>query len=134
MNEKVLKTLEFNKVLEMLAEEASSSPGKERCLSLTPRTSLAEITKLGIQTEDALKRAIQETPPDFRAVADFSGILSALRAEAMLGMGELLSLGFFLENTGRIKAYGEELPEEDSLSGFFEGLSPLKPLSQEILR
>ena len=31
MNEKVLNTLEYNKILEMLANKANSAPGKKLC-------------------------------------------------------------------------------------------------------
>ena len=134
MNAKILKTLEFDKVLSLLSEEAGSAPGRERCLNLKPMTNPAEIEKLGVQTEDALQRAFQENPPDFRSVRDFKELIRALEAEASLGMGELLSLALFLENTGRVKSYGEAREAEDSLTGFFTLLEPLRQLSGEILR
>lgn len=34
MNRKVLKTLEYDKVIDMLAEKADSEPGKKLCLEL----------------------------------------------------------------------------------------------------
>ena len=43
MNEKVLKTLEYNKIIARLAEHASSEDAKKRCLTLTPGTDLSLI-------------------------------------------------------------------------------------------
>ena len=42
MNQKVLRTLEYNKIVERLAEYAFGADTKERCLSLLPSTSLSE--------------------------------------------------------------------------------------------
>ena len=36
MNEKVLKTLEFNKIIDKLKELAGSAIGKEKCAQLKP--------------------------------------------------------------------------------------------------
>ena len=54
MNEKVLKTLEYNKIIARLAEHASSEDAKKRCLTLTPGTDINEINLLQLQTKDAL--------------------------------------------------------------------------------
>ena len=56
MNEKVLKTLEYNKIIARLAEHASSEDAKKRCLTLTPGTDINEINLLQLQTKDALNR------------------------------------------------------------------------------
>ena len=36
MNQKVLKTLEYNKVIDLLTEKADSEPGKNLCRELAP--------------------------------------------------------------------------------------------------
>ena len=45
MNEKVLKTLEYTKILEMLANKANSEPGKKLCRELAPSTDIEEIRR-----------------------------------------------------------------------------------------
>ena len=50
MNKKTLKKLEYNKITELLAEQASSPGGKALCSHLTPMISLAEITTAQEQT------------------------------------------------------------------------------------
>lgn len=54
MNQKVLRTLEYNKIVERLAEYAFGADTKERCLSLLPSISLSEITNAQQQTKDAM--------------------------------------------------------------------------------
>ena len=43
MNDKVLKTLEFHKIIDLLQEEAGSDLGKKLCADLTPSTDLQKI-------------------------------------------------------------------------------------------
>ena len=43
MNQKTLTKLEYDKIIELLKNEASSESGKQRCLSLKPMTELEEI-------------------------------------------------------------------------------------------
>ena len=45
MNQKVLKTLEYNKIIELLVDCADSQLGKDRCQALLPSTDLEEIRK-----------------------------------------------------------------------------------------
>ena len=56
MNEKVLKTLEYDKILNQLSEYACSPEAKKRCLALRPITDKAQIEQLQLQTKDALSR------------------------------------------------------------------------------
>ncbi|MBO5346827.1 MAG: hypothetical protein J6A45_01635, partial [Lachnospiraceae bacterium] len=56
MNEKVLNTLEYNKIIAQLAAFADSDPGKQVCLSLVPGTDLDEIRTAQAETRDALSR------------------------------------------------------------------------------
>lgn len=38
MNQKALKVLEYDKIIQLLAEQATSDAGKKRCLELVPMT------------------------------------------------------------------------------------------------
>ena len=44
MNEKALKTLEFNKIIDILEEYASTPLGKKHCRDLIPMTELEGIS------------------------------------------------------------------------------------------
>ena len=56
MNEKVLRVLEYNKVITVLTEKATSEPGKLLCNDLKPMTEIEAITAAQSQTQDALSR------------------------------------------------------------------------------
>ena len=45
MNQKVLKTLEYHKIIEKLTEYAASEPGKRLCRELEPSSDFEEIVQ-----------------------------------------------------------------------------------------
>ena len=56
MNQKVFHTLEYDKILEMLAQYAASEETKKRIHALVPLTDMEEINYLQQTTADALSR------------------------------------------------------------------------------
>ena len=56
MNEKALKTLEFNKIIDQLVLHASSDPGRKKCATLKPMTDINKVLKMQQETEDAVSR------------------------------------------------------------------------------
>ena len=58
MNKKVYHTLEYYKILDMLAGYAACEETRERCLALTPLTDAAEIEQLQRITADALSLSL----------------------------------------------------------------------------
>ena len=137
MNQKALKALEYYKIIEKLTDKASSSLGKELCRKLSPLTDISEIRHMQTQTRDALSRLFQKGSISFGSVKDVRGSLKRLEIGSALGIPEILSICGLLENTNRVKAYSRsELGENtsDSLSGMFDSLEPLTPLTTEIRR
>ena len=60
MNQKALKTLEYDKIIHRLTGHAASAGAKERCEKLQPSASLWEIERAQTQTADALRRIWQK--------------------------------------------------------------------------
>ena len=56
MNQKALKVLEYDKIIHLLADQATSDAGKKRCLELKPMTDKQDIIQAQTQTSDALSR------------------------------------------------------------------------------
>ena len=56
MNRKTLEKLEYNKIIELLENQASSESGKMRCRNLKPMTDLEEIGAAQEQTAAAFSR------------------------------------------------------------------------------
>ena len=137
MNQKVLRTLEYNKIVERLAEYAFGADTKERCLSLLPSTSLSEITNAQQQTKDAMNRSLKKGRLDCSGIKPLSSAIRRVEIGGTMNIEELLGLCKLLETARWVKAYGrkerEDIPS-DSLSEFFDGLEPLSPLCDEIRR
>ena len=137
MNEKVLRTLEYTKIIEALTRRATSAPGRELCSQLVPMTDLAAITLAQTQTQDALTMLFQKGSTSFGGNKNVSMALRSLEIGSTLSASELLKIAGLLDNVSRIKAYGRGQKEEEketSLSSLFEALEPLTLLSGEIRR
>ncbi len=164
MNEKVLKTLEYNKIIELLANKANSAPGKKLCRELVPSTDLGEIRRNQRQTADALRRLFRFGSTSFGNNKDLGYSIRSLEVGSTLSILELLNIASMLDNVARIKAYGRQdrndgraggrasgndrdsdrdrrgdspEPEDearDTLDEYFELLTPLTGLANEIHR
>ena len=137
MNTKVLTTLEYNKIIDLLTEKADSEPGKKLCRDLVPSTDLSTIRTAQRETKDALARLFRIGSTSFGSNRDLGFSIRSLEIGSSLSMSELLKLASFLDNVNRIKTYGkkerEDLPN-DSLDAYFEGLTPMTQLANEINR
>ena len=107
MNEKVLKTLEFGRILEMLTSEADSAPAKEQIRVLEPVRDLRQIEEWQTQTSDALSRLIKSGGTSFGGNSDLRYIVKSLEAGSVLSASDLLKIASQLENAGRLISYGE---------------------------
>ena len=137
MNTKVLTTLEYTKIIDLLTEKADSEPGKKLCCDLVPSTDLSAIRTAQRETKDALARLFRIGSTSFGSNRDLGFSIRSLEIGSSLSMSELLKLASFLDNVSRIKTYGkkerEDLPN-DSLDAYFEGLTPMTQLANEINR
>lgn len=137
MNTKVLTTLEYTKIIDLLTEKADSEPGKKLCRELVPSTDLSAIRTVQRETKDALARLFRIGSTSFGSNRDLGFSIRSLEIGSSLSMSELLKLASFLDNVSRIKTYGkkerEDLPN-DSLDAYFEGLTPMTQLANEINR
>lgn len=133
MNEKVLKTLEYNKIINMLKDEAGSDLGRMLCGELKPSNDLNEIKKNQLETDDALKRIWQKGSVSFSGIKDIGESLKRLEIGSTLGVGELLSISSLLKVALRVKTFSRnEDAERDSLDDLFESIEPLTNLNKEI--
>lgn len=137
MNTKVLTTLEYTKIIDLLTEKADSEPGKKLCRDLVPSTDLSTIRTAQRETKDALARLFRIGSTSFGSNRDLGFSIRSLEIGSSLSMSELLKLASFLDNVSRIKTYGkkerEDLPN-DNLDAYFEGLTPMTQLANEINR
>ncbi len=138
MNSKVLRTLEYTKIIERLTEFATTDPGRALCRELVPSTDLEQIRMMQGHTTDALDRIRMKGSLSFSGVKDLRGSMKRLEIGGTLGMSELLQTGSLLNVVKRAITYGqheksEEIPD-DSLDEMFRELDPLTPVANEIRR
>lgn len=142
MNEKSLKTLEYNKIISMLEECAGSELGKELCRNLKPSSDIEVIKSMQTETTDALTRIYKKGSLSFSGIPDIRASVMRLEIQSTLGTGELLRVGSVLTATSRAKSYGrnasvrEDSEEEyiDSLTERFNLLEPMTEANRELER
>lgn len=146
MNQKALKTLEYDKIINQLTEYAASPLGKALCQNLSPSSDLEEVRTWQAQTTDAVTRIRLKGSVSFSGIRDIGDSLKRLDIGSSLSIPELLSISSLLTVAARAKAYGRHDGEDDargtsepqddfdSLEPLFAGLEPLTPLNNEIKR
>lgn len=137
MNEKTLKKLEFDKIINLLTEHASSPGGQHLCQQLQPLTELSEIETAQEHTAAAFTRIVKGGRLSFSGTYTVEDSLKRLEIGGTLGTSELLRISKLLEAAKRAKSYGRHDSVEelcDCLDAFFEQLDPLTSVSTEIQR
>lgn len=137
MNEKALRILEYQKIINLLTEKASSDSGKNLCLNLVPMTNLTEIEEAQKQTADAFNRLIKGGRIGFSGNKDIGFSIKSLEIGRSLSALELIKIASSLACAAHAKAFSRTEREEeieDSLQPLFSALEPLTPLQTEINR
>ncbi|MEG0812601.1 MAG: endonuclease MutS2 [Clostridium sp.] len=137
MNQKTLRTLEYNKIIVKLTEYASTEMGKALCMELTPSVTLEEIQQHQTETSDAASRVRMKGSLSLGGIKDVRDSLKRLEISSSLSIPELLSISSLLTISARAKTYGrheEPTGSDDSLEGMFCSLEPLTPVNTEIKR
>ena len=134
MNKKVLKTLEYDKIIDMLVEEADSALGKDSARRLRPSSDRGEIVAMQAETSHALTRLFHHGALSFHGLTDIRSSLVPLAKGGTLGAGELLRIGALLEAAKRAVEFDKKDEETDFLSGRFDGLQTFPEIRREISR
>ena len=137
MNQKTLTKLEYDKIIGLLEEEASSFRGRQLCRRLKPITDLNKINTFQEQTAAAFTRIIRKGRFSFGDAAPIEESMKRLEIGGALSISELLRICRLLKNAARAKSYGRHDTQEDAadcLDDYFDLLEPLSPLSNEIDR
>ncbi len=137
MNKKSLNKLEYYKIIGLLSEQASFAGGKKLCDDLMPLTTLEAIEKAQQETACAFSRIVKKGRLSFYGLVPINGLLKRLEVGAILGSGELLHLKNMLKSAAQAKSYGRKERSDDprdALDEYFDLLTPLTPLANEIER
>ena len=150
MNKRSLRILEFNKILAMVNEYATSPMAKRRIDRMKPQRDIDVIRKLQEETNDALNRLNRHGNISFSGLRDIGASIKRLEVQGTLTSRELLDIAAVLQVAKAAKQYGDgsDLTEAlasrnqepvsqttfDSLTERFNMLLPLEHISSEITR
>lgn len=112
MNEKTLRVLEFNKIIEKVAGNAESELGKEMVRSIKPSTDIREVQYLQDETDEALKLLIKKGRPPLYGIQDISSEIKIAEIGGTLNPGDLLKVSDSLRVTRGLKSYLKEARDE----------------------
>ena len=134
MNEKVLHTLEYDKILLRLEALAGSEGAKAMCRALRPMTDREAILTALSETTDAAARLSAKGSLAFGGIADIRASVKRAESGSSLSIIELLRVEKLLQMADRAKIYGKtdrDTPP-DSLTERFEALEPATALFREL--
>lgn len=128
-----IKALELDKVLQLLAKQASLSDTAERCETLMPVFSFGAVERLLAETNDAYTLIAKFGAPSFGSVKNVNSFLSNAKAGATLSMGPLLLIGELLRVIRSVKEWREASAGiATALDDYFSVLWPNKYFEDKI--
>ncbi len=135
ISEKTLKTLEFDRIREMLADCALTEGAKALALRLEPSDDADIILRKQRYTSDARDLMDIKGLPPFGAVHDMGDICERAEKGSALSPRELLSVAGILRSSRMLLDYIRNNKTKDtSLDDIFERLMPSKPTEDKITR
>lgn len=124
MNE-YLKTLELDKILEMLAELCSNDETKRMALAVRPNNDLAEVRHENLKTSQALYLSVQYGTPPFSNFKDVSVSAKRAKTGALISLRDLMDIAVMLRQVSSLaKWYGSCENVETELDYLFSRLAP----------
>lgn len=135
MQKRVLKTLEYGKIINMLEVLCMSEPGKALAQKSEPFSDTLKVKALQDETAEALSYMNHKSQCPVRAFSDIKNEVEHSRIGGVMTAGALLRVADFL-NISRIvkKALEDDESVGEILSGFAQNLIINKSLEDEIKR
>ena len=134
-DEKCLRLLEFDKILERLSQEAQTAAGRQKCLALSPESDRIVAQEQLDQTRAALWLYDHKGSFSMPALGDLSELLRRTGAGGLLSPAELCDVARVLEASRRLAAYrGEEEIPEPALDDYFVRLQGNKFFEDRVFR
>lgn len=132
---KYLKTLELDKILEMVAAHASNDETKRMALALRPINDLAEVRRENLKTNQALSLSIQYGTPPFSNFKDISVAAKRAKTGAIISLRDIMDIAVMLRQiSGLSKWYSACENIETELDYLFSRLAPNDWLLEKIER
>lgn len=132
--ERYVKTLELDKILELLSEEATLADSVEKAKNLIPATDINEVKEDLKKTEDAYIFMSRYSAPSFMGAVNVASCLLRGQSGAVLSMRELLNIAETLRVIRSLKDWRQNCSgvESTSIDYLFDTLFPNKYLEEKI--
>ena len=109
MEQRSLKTLEFDKIIHQLAALAQSEPGRRLCAALAPADDLAAVERRQEETDDAVKVILEKGLLPLGGISDIRPAVTRAVSDARLTCPELLHISALLRAVDRLR---QHLPQD----------------------
>lgn len=130
MEEKTLKTLEFDKVINMLVQHVINNETRGKAEKLMPQSDLSLVKKMLSHTDAAVVMICKYGSPPIARVAEISQVIKRINVGGVLSMPELLNIAAILKGAERLKKYYDG--HEGVLDEYFDCLSVHKQIEERI--
>ncbi len=132
--ERYLKTLELDKILELLSNEATLTEAEEEARLLVPSTEIEEVEKRLKETDAAYIFMAGYSAPSFGGASNVAPSLARASASAVLSPKELLDIAEVLRVVRSVKAWREDCGgiSYSEIDYLFDSLVPNKYLEEKI--
>ncbi len=135
MKEKTLHVLEYNKIIEMLREQAGSEMTKKVISELMPYLDASEIREHQTETTEAVRLIQHKGPLPVGGFYDIEESVSFARKGGTLTMAQLLKILYNMKTAERVVSFLKgDIPEVPIICSVTELLAVHKRLSEEIDR
>ena len=132
---KTLKTLEYDKIIGMLAECAMTDGARARALSLSPTDDFDTVIERQNKTDDAKRLINAKGYPSFSAPENVAAAADRAYKGAILSPRELIDIASLLRSARAVLDYANtDKPFETSLDAVFSRLIPKRELEERITR
>ncbi|MGX4669850.1 endonuclease MutS2 [Cerasibacillus sp. JNUCC 74] len=133
MNERMLRVLEFDKIIERLTSYAETTIGKELTKQVKPSINIEEVKQLQKETDEAVHvQRLNKTLP-LGGIVDIRTSIKRAAIGGVLSTTECMDVSSTIYGGRRAKAFIENLEEDlPIIRSFVEQIAPLRELEQQI--
>lgn len=135
MDDKILHTLEYRKILNTLMQYTQTPMGRLRAEALTPSGDFEGVKLLLQATDEAVNVDRLKGIPSFGGVTDIRPALKRAQIGGMLGTTELLAVGNTIGGARRVKRFLNAMHEDENIPMLYaqsDLLSEQKPVEDAI--
>jgi DNA mismatch repair protein MutS2 len=136
MQEKTLRTLEYNRIIDLLEEEAASEMTRERVRNLTPLTDPERVEEQLAETAEAVSVIVHKGAIPLGSFYDVAGAVNLADKGGVLTQRQLLEILYDLKIAREVKNFlnSDELPAIPILRAMTDVICVFKHIEDEIDR